>query len=370
MSLVPNQDRQCTNIQPGPVNGGRSRLIWQTVKRVTSGLRQAAELHPFPAGTLGSESDASDAQPLDDKRDNSRNLEYKMAFTMSDGRKNGEFFASATVNEVVACLVSGANPNARNRDGVASLHWAAAKSGHLDVIEALLAAGADLHARDNDGWTPLLWASSFGKNRHVVELLLDAGSALDARAKDGKTPLHLAARNNGSPCIVEALLGRGADPTVRDNDGWTPLHWAATFGADLWAIATLLAPIETSYENDTSQVERPLSMDGRTPNAQAIELLSNATPEPSAWTTDGYHSLHLSAGHNNDSEVMKTLLRRYASPNVSSHEGTTPLLHALEEDTNSAVIEVLLEAGADHDTPSSLVEAMKNRLLRDEAAWK
>ena len=290
-----------------------------------------------------------------------------MAFTMSDGRKNGKFFASATVDDVVACLDSGANPNARNRDGVASLHWAAAKSGRLDVIEALLAAGADLNARDNDGWTPLHWATSFGKTRHVVELLLDAGSALDAMAKDGKTPLHLAARNNGSPRIVEALLRRGADTSDRDHSGWTPLHWAATFGADLWAIATLLAPIETPDENDASQIDELLSMDGPTPNAHAVELLSNATPEPSAWTTDGYHALHLSAGHNNDPGVMKTLLNRYPSPNVSSHDGMPPLLHALEEDTNSAVIEVLLEAGADHDTPPSLVEAMKNRLLRDKA---
>ena len=290
-----------------------------------------------------------------------------MAFTMSDGRKNGDFFASATVDDVVACLDSGVNPNARNRDGVASLHWAAARSAHLDVLEALLAAGADLHARDSDGWTPLLWASSFGKDRHVVELLLDAGSALDATDSDGKTPLHLAARNNRSSCIVEALLRRGADPTARDNDGWTALHWAATFGAKFWGLATLLVPIAPSNENDASQVESPLPSDDRTPNARAVELLSNATPEPSAWTSDGYHALHLSAGHNNDPEVTNTLLRRYPNPNVSSREGNTPLFHALEEDTDPAVIEVLLKAGADRDTHPSLVDAMTNRLLRDEA---
>ena len=288
-----------------------------------------------------------------------------MAFTMSDGSKNGDFFARATVDDVVACLDHGANPNARNRDGVASLHWAAARGGHLDVMEALLAAGGDVHARDNDGWTPLLWASSFGKDRHVVDLLLDAGSALDATDSAGKTPLHLAARNNRSACIVEALLRHGADPNARDNDGWTALHWAATFGAKFWGIATLLVPLSPSNENDASQIESPLQSDDRTPNARAVELLSNATPESSAWTLDGYHALHLSAGHNNDPEVTNTLLRRYPNPDVSSREGTTPLFHALEEDTDPAVIEVLLKAGAQCDTHPSLVDAMTNRLLRD-----
>ena len=53
----------------------------------------------------------------------------------------GEFFKTATAEEVIGCLRSGSDPNARDGHGSTPLHWAVYNI--LDVIAALLEAGAD-----------------------------------------------------------------------------------------------------------------------------------------------------------------------------------------------------------------------------------
>ena len=55
-----------------------------------------------------------------------------------------EYFRTATVEDVTACLDAGADVAARTDDGYTPLHWAAGTNDNPAVIEALLAAGADL----------------------------------------------------------------------------------------------------------------------------------------------------------------------------------------------------------------------------------
>ncbi len=55
---------------------------------------------------------------------------------------------------VRAFLEKGADPNARDRNGGAALHWAAG-GGKADIIRLLLDAGADTEARDHNGMTAL-----------------------------------------------------------------------------------------------------------------------------------------------------------------------------------------------------------------------
>jgi ankyrin repeat protein len=54
-------------------------------------------------------------------------------------------------------LVSGANPNARNKYGWTPLMWAAGQ-GYNDIVRALIASGARPNLQDRNGWTPLMWA--------------------------------------------------------------------------------------------------------------------------------------------------------------------------------------------------------------------
>ena len=137
-----------------------------------------------------------------------------------------QFFASATVEEVVACLNSDANPNVRNNAGGTALHLAARFNPSGVVIGALLDAGADLHLRDNPGRAPLHLAAWQNPSVAVIKALLDAGADPNVPNDRGFTPLSLAAGWN-SQAVVEALLDAGADPNVPNDRGFTPLSLAA-----------------------------------------------------------------------------------------------------------------------------------------------
>ena len=91
-----------------------------------------------------------------------------------------EFFRTATVEEVTACLDAGADPMAREAYSERTpLHLAAIASTSPEVIAVLLAAGADVNARADFGETPLEAAlrSEASGEPAVLEALLVASSA-------------------------------------------------------------------------------------------------------------------------------------------------------------------------------------------------
>ncbi len=143
-----------------------------------------------------------------------------------EGWNTGEFFESALLEEVAACLEAGAEVNAWN--GTTPLHNAALLSSNPAIITALADAGANLEARSENGWTPLHLAVIFNPNPNITTALLDAGPNLEARDEHGRTPLYAAAiaNVNPNPAIITALLDAGADATARNNAGKTPWDYA------------------------------------------------------------------------------------------------------------------------------------------------
>ena len=100
------------------------------------------------------------------------------------------FFRNAMLDDVLACLAGGSDPNHYGSFGNTPLHFAA--TGYNDdpeIIRALIAHGAD-------------------PNRPAVT---------------GVTPLHTAAALNGNPEVIIALLEGGADPQLIDREGRVPM---------------------------------------------------------------------------------------------------------------------------------------------------
>src|SRR5262245_26225091 len=64
----------------------------------------------------------------------------------------------------------------------------AAKKGDLPKIEALLGSGANVNARNKDGRTPVIEATREGK-LPAVKALLDKGASPDVADKDARTAL-------------------------------------------------------------------------------------------------------------------------------------------------------------------------------------
>jgi cytohesin len=119
------------------------------------------------------------------------------------------------LESLIDLLQSGADPNARDKDGFTPLHWCAFRGligteQHL-IAKALLRAGADPNACTGSGDCVLCLAIE-SSNEMLVKLLIEGGTEVDLVAND-VTPLMTAARV-GDFGMVRLLLQAGADPNI------------------------------------------------------------------------------------------------------------------------------------------------------------
>ena len=243
-----------------------------------------------------------------------------------------EFFETATVEEVTACLRAGADPNVRvNGFGDTPLHRLAAKSSNPGLFQGLLKAGADPNTQNEYGSTPLhmtVW------NRHpvAIEILLEAGADHKATTQSGDTSLHMAVENDNLP-VIEALLTEGADSNALNTYGVAPLHIAVQ-NENLAAVKALLTKGADSNTPTKSRIT-PLHMAVQENNLNLAEVLLAAGADPKE------RDLSVAAGNENLA-IVKGLLKAGIDP---VYLGTALDMASWKD--NLAIVEVLLEADVD-----------------------
>jgi ankyrin repeat protein len=135
-------------------------------------------------------------------------------------------------------IESGADVNARAKDGKTPLHQAA-HNGAVEIMSLLISKGADVNAVIHDSglaedlYTPLHVALSWGGGDDetkikMIDLLVKQGANVNAKAHFNETPLFEAAFLSG-PSVIKALLANGADPSIRNTDRKSPLDIAKEF---------------------------------------------------------------------------------------------------------------------------------------------
>ena len=137
-------------------------------------------------------------------------------------------------------VLYGGDPEALERvvddaTGMRALHTAA-MHGHDYAAMALVQVGAAAEARDKRGMAPMHWAAAMGRGATVQVLYRKGNATLDARADDGSTPLHVAA--GAGHFGVVALLAKwttegqakGELLNLRNTQGLGALHLAAMGG--------------------------------------------------------------------------------------------------------------------------------------------
>ena len=157
-----------------------------------------------------------------------------------------------------------------------------------------------------------------------IAACVEAGESLRSGNSDGDTPLHLAGSFSDDPAVIRALINAGARPGARNNFDHTVLCVAVANNENEAVIQALLDGGSTVSE----LCRAPADPDG---------LFSGITP------------LHLAAQYNTNPAVSEVLLQAGADVNAQGGIGgrTIPLWFAAFANDNPAVIELLVRWGSE-----------------------
>lgn len=126
---------------------------------------------------------------------------------------------------VESLLASGADVNARDKNGQTILHEVA-RSWDPEILEFLIKHGGEIDIQDNFGRAPLHVAAAVDYAEMVEFLISNKANINIATLNEEQTPIHFAAKN-GACRSLKMLLAYGADIVSKDSKNRTPLQLAA-----------------------------------------------------------------------------------------------------------------------------------------------
>lgn len=262
---------------------------------------------------------------------------------------------SGNLQVVNALLGGGADVNATTaKTRETALMWAIAER-HVEIVRALVGKGANVHPQPQQAFSPLMGAAKEG-DVEIAKILVGAGARVNDTSADGTHPLPYAILS-GKGAFAHFLLEVGADPNGAI-DGVTALH-AAAGPVDPWLRAWhrrhgIRRSRKLRLEERETLVKALLAR-GADPNARmtASEMaglgylrngafdtfttgvgdLAGATPLwVAAYATNQGEGSQSFVDRNRDADssaqLMKTLIAAGAKPDLTTRDGSTPLMAA------------------------------------------
>lgn len=250
---------------------------------------------------------------------------------------HAEFIRESNSETLIACLEGSESDeflNGRNFELATVLHLAVETEKNHLVLDAIRRAAGeegwqDLRDRlDNDGRTALHIAAETSETAETVRWLLTWGADPNARyavenrwnplsSDYGITPLHLAAMRPNSADVVSALMAGGADPSIA-----RPIESKA--GKYYWP-AFLVASRHAE-------------------GLRVLTAFAAGGGELSVVSNDDNNALHVAAGWDRPSSVIRFLLEKGVDANATNNEGQTPLHLAARHSSKPETVASLLEA--------------------------
>ncbi|KAM6522793.1 hypothetical protein FALCPG4_012409 [Fusarium falciforme] len=216
----------------------------------------------------------------------------------------------------------------------------AAEKGDARIVDAFIRYNTKINSKDLWDRTPLSYAAEGGHEEIVEALLRMRNIEVDSKSENasacfaGCTPLAFAAYK-GHPRIVQRLLDTGqVNPNSKSSissQSRTPLIWA----------------IEGSWYSygDVEKYEAVVDLLLRTRRVDVNSKCATGLPSLQHQETEGQTPLLIATRRSTPPKIVKLLLENGADPNVTSHDGSTPLSNAIENGY-SAIADILLEYGA------------------------
>ena len=232
-----------------------------------------------------------------------------------------------------------ANPNAQNKEGITPIYLTA-QQGHADATRILLSHGAEPNIPNNEEATPLNIAAERGRTA-VTQVLLDHRTDPNLPDRKGNSPLHFAAFY-GNPEIVEKLIAHGANPNVQNKEGVTPLYVAVEKGYT--AVVEVLLKHSTKPNIPNNQKVTPLQIAIEKGQTAITQLLLDHGADPNLPNIKANTPLHFAICRGNP-ETVEKLIAHGANPHALNDQGYTPkdYLEFVEDPEKKAAIERILE---------------------------
>lgn len=155
------------------------------------------------------------------------------------------------------------------------------------------------------------------KKLEIVKYLLKKGSDINEKNSDNLTPLHFAVRYS-SVEVIKYLESKGAKPSIK-SDNYTFFLQLAALNKDVRVIQCIRSKMKT-------------------------DINKKMTPFDNPSTT----LLHIASTYNQNPAITRYLIKQGADINAQTDKKITPLFAAIEE-TNLAMVKVLLQLGARTD---------------------
>ena len=190
----------------------------------------------------------------------------------------------------------------------------------IKTVEHFIKQGMDVNARE-DSERNALWLATRNDDANMVQTLIQAGADLNARYRYGYSIFHVAVEWD-SPAAAEVLINAGVDLEAKTEQGKTPLFISASLGK------------------------------------KTTPLLIRAGADPNTANNDGETAL-MTAALTGELESIRMLVEAKANVNTADRIGRAALINAagmlrssmesfkVEEQVVTAMVEVLLSAGAD-----------------------
>ena len=213
-----------------------------------------------------------------------------------------------------------ANVNKMSKNGITPL-IAASTMGHYNIVEKLLKADANPDKAHPYAKTSSIHFASEMGHGHIITLLCEHGADPNSRKINGGSPVHTAADTNQTISVIALIKNCSSNPELLVAGDTTPLYLAAQRGFS----DVVQALFEVGHVNPNFVM--PV---GNHKTDLIVHEEENAKFYPTKNTEIGNGATALHAAVENGHLLTVRALMKNGAKQLSSMEGATPLMIALQ----------------------------------------